>query len=418
MDTRQSEVQKKLKAAEDAIQAGDLNALQIALDASYKIDMEISYWAPPPGNYSYELGIPDDIEHKMWVTKRVKYISPRQCAEQLCLLAATTNQPEILLYLIGNFCLPITPGLMKEFLNILKPTLLNNMKNAQLSANVATDSVLKKRLFVSTYDVGLIIFKHFFVRQLQYGTPKSVHNIIQQVVNYLPSDTQHYDDFMRFSKFRIFDYGNIPLIKEFDSIFGYTSDKDFLKYFLRDMKEKRKILSEEQSYFYDEHLATPESIMKIDDKYNKLIVKVIGDVQDILSKVKGRSKSHFFSQSRLTMTEELSSKINAILAEKNKTSLDRVLAIVNLLSSTYNQICKKVNESWVQSSSKTANQILDTLKELCHGAGIQLKFDIKNDKPLSPIVLTMSERIKTNKRILQKSVGESSQLEKYQGFNK
>ncbi len=389
---------QELENAKQAIKDGNIDALKKALDATYTIQETYTYWAPPEGNWTYELGIPDDIEHTGVRDVTNNYIDIALHGGELLLAAAETNQLEALNYLVSERKIHVTPAVMKKYLDLYKTQLLPNLKNAELAGHVVRE--LNERLFQSTYDVALEMFKHFLLYQLFNGTDKSIQNIIEKVGDYLPKHTAQYAKFMQFSKDHIFAYGQGSLVKSLDPVFKFSEDMKFLQEMNDWFKGDRlSYLDESKNAFIYEHLSTQETVDKINQKYDALIQATLNSVQQLNISTQGRKTEFFFSKSRATTTQGLFQAITDCQQE-NISSVNKILKIATLLVQAYNNICDKVKNSYTQNTSTTANEILAILKTLCDQAQITLQHKNLPKYSIQPVKIIPSERIQAEARIL------------------
>lgn len=392
------EIAKMINEAKDAIKNGDIAKLEQALDSTYTTVEYYTYMAPPEGNWTYELGIPDDVDHEG--TREIKklHIDKEESRPQLLLFATEVNQPEIVQLLIHKYGVEVTPVLMKQYLDLFKLALLPNLKKFELKGNTIRE--MQDKMFQSTYDVALIMFKNFLRNELRHGTVRSITNILTKVGDYLPKDSDEYKQFMLFSKVSILAYGNGMLIYHFDQQFKYSDDKDLLnniKVWL-DKESPHLLRSDPTKFaFFNEHLIDKEGVLKLDERLNLFIQDTITAIADINTTTQQRSNTLFYSKSRATDTQKLLTVINAINANTDISSANKIWEIASSITDTYNLIAEKVNNSLMQRKSTTATQLLSALQELCKGTGITVKLESNVDNRLKKIIklektITMESR--------------------------
>ncbi|MBV9575934.1 MAG: hypothetical protein JO149_04865 [Gammaproteobacteria bacterium] len=332
-----------------------------------------------------------------------KHFDLKKDGNALILMAAQANQIEILEYLLTECRLPVVPKVMEDYL--LEYSARLNQYNEPLEP---------------VYKTAFLIFKNALLFGLRNKNNNLIKKILKDVEGKFPAEefgAIYNENFREYSRIHIFAYGDDALVEEMEPKFHFHDEK-----FLENMnkwfhKKPTQVVVDrdnlEDTYEdRDVHLShfkktiiceTSSKLDVIKFEYDKLISESLAKIQTLNENTQAKKGNFFFTESRATMMNNLSTDL-AGSCKSTKSPREKLRTMIIYLVDTYNVICEKVNDSFFQTKSTTANEIKSILQGICGNVGITL-YDMDRDSKYK------LRRINRDNLVGQLSVIENRMLE-------
>lgn len=358
------EPRNPLEIAKAAIKAGDIETFTNVLSATYE-ESYIEWVNDTNASDSYAPMIKEE-RHR---TKKV--IDLNEHGANLLFLAAQTSRNEMIAHLI-EMGVAVTPTIMKKYLDLLTVELLPSLRKIAKQSGIPAE--LEKHI-AQSHAMTLIMFKAFLDYHLFHnpdkhilnGTDKAILNIFKHIEKYLPSESNEYANFMQYSKSMIILYGSAKVIKALDEKFHYSTDMEYLDEAAKWLKNNGSAFDNVIKLKFIHQLLSakdPESLKEIVAKYNPLILGAIQSIQKLNKEEIARNSSMWTTHSYSKIIAILLHDIKVIGGDKNKSSVQKVWEMANLIGNTYNEICDEVNKTRTKKMPATVESLLNTLKVL------------------------------------------------------